>query len=138
MTAGQGAPVPSGLGLARAHGLFNVVGGLWPLVSRRSFEAIFGKKNDRWLQYTVGGLLAGSGVVQVLAEPTSAGVRSARRTGLVTASWLLTIDLVFVPKGRIPKTYLLDAAMEVGWLAAWWRQASQDQQSRGLLEPAAL
>lgn len=76
--------------------------------------------------------------MQVLAEPTPAGVRAARRTGLVTASWLLTIDLVYVPMGRIPKTYLLDAAMEVGWLAAWWWQASLNRKSRGVVEAVTL
>ncbi|WP_223274031.1 hypothetical protein, partial [Nocardia cerradoensis] len=58
-------PQVRGLALARAHGAFNLVGGLWPLVSVRSFEAVFGPKQDRWLQYTVGGLLAGTGVVQL-------------------------------------------------------------------------
>ncbi|WP_341684306.1 hypothetical protein REK76_05875 [Nocardia farcinica] len=119
-------PQVRGLALARAHGAFNLVGGLWPLVSVRSFEAVFGPKQDRWLQYTVGGLLAGTGVVQLLAEPTPAGVRAARRAGLVPAVWLLAIDLVFVPAGRIPPTYLLDAAMEVGWLAAWVRQIARE------------
>ncbi|MBF6519204.1 hypothetical protein [Nocardia farcinica] len=45
---------------------------------------------------------------------------------LVPAVWLLAIDLVFVPAGRIPPTYLLDAAMEVGWLAAWARQIARE------------
>ncbi|MGW0248528.1 hypothetical protein ACWDYH_18035 [Nocardia goodfellowii] len=107
------------LTLARAHGAFNLVGGLWPLVSRRSFEAVFGAKHDRWLQFTVGSLLAGNGVVQLLSAPTDEGVRHARRLGIATASALLGIDLIYVPAGTIPKTYLLDAAMEVGWLAAW-------------------
>ncbi|BDT90362.1 hypothetical protein IFM12275_03380 [Nocardia sputorum] len=109
----------SGVGVARAHGVFNVVGGLWPLLHRRSFEAVFGPKNDHWLQYTVAGLLAGNGVAQILASFSPVGVADARRIGVITATWLLAIDLKYVPKGDIPKTYLLDAAMEVGWLAAW-------------------
>lgn len=39
--------------LARAQGAFNVVGGAWPLVSMRSFEWVFGPKQDRWLEQTV-------------------------------------------------------------------------------------
>lgn len=113
--------VVDGAATARAHGVFNVVGGLWPLVHRRSFEAIFGRKQDRWLQYTVAGLLTGNGVVQLLAADTAEGRRHARRVGVVTATTLLAIDLIYVPSGRIPKTYLLDAAMEAGWLAAWAR-----------------
>ena len=108
---------------ARAHGLFNVVGGLWPLVSRRSFEAIFGAKYDRWLQYTVAGLLLGNGAVQLMTEDTPAGRRNARNLGVATAATLLAIDLAYAPRGRIRRTYLLDAAMEAGWLGAWALQA---------------
>jgi hypothetical protein len=39
----------TGSALARAHGVFNIVGGLWPMVNARSFEAVFGRKEDRWL-----------------------------------------------------------------------------------------
>ena len=48
-------------GLARAQGVFNIVGGAWPLVHRRSFEAFFGPKEDEWLQQTVGALLVAAG-----------------------------------------------------------------------------
>ncbi|MET9520528.1 hypothetical protein [Streptomyces sp. NPDC002994] len=37
---------------------------------------------------------------------------------------MLTIDLIYVHKGRIRPTYLLDAAMQAGWIAAWLRAAS--------------
>ena len=102
--------LPDGVALAHAHGLFNLLGGLWPLMHRRSFEAIFGAKTDRWLLYTVGGLLTGNGVVQILSPDTDQGWRRARDLGVATATVLLTIDLLYVPAGRIPKTYLLDAA----------------------------
>ncbi|NKY87893.1 hypothetical protein [Nocardia veterana] len=105
--------------LARAHGVFNLVSGAWPLLARRSFEAVFGAKTDRWLLYTVSGLLLGNGLTQLTAEPTAAGVRAARQCGTATALTLLSIDLVYVPAGTIPKTYLLDAAMELGWITAW-------------------
>ena len=44
--------------LSRAHGLFNVVTGLWPVVHMPSFQAGSGPKVDRWLVRTVGGLMA--------------------------------------------------------------------------------
>ncbi|WP_461087359.1 hypothetical protein [Streptomyces deserti] len=34
---------------------------------------------------------------------------------------MLAVDLVYVPKGRIRPTYLLDAVMQTGWIAAWLR-----------------
>lgn len=104
--------------LSRAQGAFNIVAGAWPLVSLKSFEAIFGPKYDRWLEYTVACLLLTSGVAQWQAGPE---VASARRIGIGTAASLLAIDLVFVPNGRIRWTYLVDGAMEAGWIAAWWR-----------------
>ena len=108
-------------GLARAHGVFNVLGGAWPLLHRRSFEAVFGPKADEWLQYTVAGLLVTSGLSQIRASCGPEGVRHAARTGVSTAVVLLTIDLVYVPRGRIAPTYLIDALMEAGWLMAWYK-----------------
>ncbi|MEV8195415.1 MULTISPECIES: hypothetical protein [Rhodococcus] len=104
--------------MARAHGAFNLVGGLWPLVHRRSFEAVFGPKHDRWLQYTTAGLLAGNGMVQLSVADTAEGHRYARRLGVSTAAVLFAIDLIYAPPGRIPKTYPADAVMEAGWLVA--------------------
>ncbi|WP_199742678.1 hypothetical protein [Nocardia stercoris] len=118
--------------IARAHGTFNIVGGVWPLVHRRSFEAVFGAKHDRWLMRTVAGLLVGNGVVQCLAADTPDGVRCARQLGLTTASWLLVIDLVYAPPGRIPRTYLLDAAMEIGWITAWLQPSTRGTSNRSL------
>jgi hypothetical protein len=53
--------------LSRAHGLFNVVTGLWPAVRIRSSEAVSGSKVHRWLVRTVGGLMAANGVAQLRA-----------------------------------------------------------------------
>lgn len=109
-------------GLALAHGAFNVVGGLWPLVHLRSFEWVFGPKTDDWLQMTTGGLLASAGLAQLAAATDpQGGPAHARRVGLGTALTLLAVDMVYVPRGRIRPTYLLDAAMQSGWITAWLR-----------------
>jgi hypothetical protein len=110
--------------LGQAHGAFNVIAGLWPLLSLRSFEAIFGPKADRWLEYTVAGLLVTNGCTQISAARRGDTATSAW-LGVGTASTLLTIDLVFVPRGTIRWTYLLDAAMEVGLIASWKRALSR-------------
>lgn len=107
-------------GLATAQGVFNIVAGLWPLVSLRSFEWVFGPKQDRWLEHTVAGLLCVNGATQIAAARSGEPV-AARRIGQGTALTLLAIDLVYVPKGRIRWTYLIDGAMEAGWLLAWRR-----------------
>jgi hypothetical protein len=107
--------------IARTQGLFNLVGGAWPPMHLRSFEWVFGPKTDDWLQRTTAGLLATSGWSQLLTRSVPGGLAQARRTGVGTAVTLLAVDLVYVPRRRIRPTYLLDAAMQAGWLAAWWR-----------------
>jgi hypothetical protein len=108
-----------GVMLGRAHGVANLVGGLWPLLHISSFEMVFGPKTDRWLVKTVAGLLLVNGITQLTTSPAASGVRQARRLGVGTAAVLAAIDLVYVPARRISKMYLVDAAIEVGWIIAW-------------------
>lgn len=105
--------------LARAHGAFNVLGGAWPLLHLRSFEAVSGPKADRWLVRTVAGLLVTNGAVQLAAGSSPDALAQARRIGLGTAATLGAIGAVHGGAGRISRVYLLDAAVEFGWLAAW-------------------
>ncbi|MER7404936.1 hypothetical protein ABT373_21225 [Streptomyces sp. NPDC000070] len=93
----------------------------------RSFEWVFGPKTDVWLQMTTGGLLVSAGVAQLAAAPGPQGPAQARRIGLGTAVTLLAVDLIYVPKGRIRPTYLLDAAMQTGWITAWLRSVRSER-----------
>ncbi len=115
--------------VATAQGWFNVVGGVWPIVGIGSFEKIFGPKADRWLEYTVAGLLVTNGTAQLLAA-RSGELGSARLLGRGTAATLLVIDVVFVSRGRLRWTYLIDAVFESGWLALW-RAASAPRRPHG-------
>jgi hypothetical protein len=101
--------------------VFNVAGGLWPLVSMRSFEAVLGPKTDRWLVRTVAALMLSNGVSQLRAAASPDGLVHARRIGVGTAATLGTVDLVYAPAGRISKVYLLDAVAEWAWVVAWSR-----------------
>lgn len=112
--------------VARLQGAFNVLGGLWPLISIRTFEAVYGPKVDRWLEYTVAGLLVTVGAAQATAR-TDEQVRLARILGVGTAATLLAVDVIYVPTGRIRRTYLQDALCESAWLAAWWRARYRDR-----------
>lgn len=111
----------SPLGVARAHGVFNILGGAWPIVGLSSFEFVYGKKADVFLQKTVGGLLLSIGVVQISSEDSVSSLSTIRRLGLSTAVTLLAIDLVYIPRGEMRKTYIQDAICELGWIAAWGR-----------------
>jgi hypothetical protein len=111
------APTP--LTVARLHGVFNIAGGVWPLAHRRSFEAVFGPKVDRWLMYTVAGLLVSIGAAQLSTTAETASLRQARRIGIGCAATLGAIDVVYAPRRRISLVYLVDAVAEAGWLIAW-------------------
>jgi hypothetical protein len=110
----------SALTLARLQGAANLVGGLWPLLHLKSFEAVFGPKTDRWLVKTVSGLLVVNGLTQLEAASAPESIAQARRLGIGTAAVLAMIDLIYAPIGRISKMYLADAVVEVGWIVAWY------------------
>lgn len=122
--------------IARLQGVFNLVSGIWPLADMRSFEGFLGPKTDRWLVYTVAGLLISTGVAQLSAADEPA-VRQARRMGVGCAATLGAIDIAYAPRGRISRMYLLDAVAESGWLVAWvgttsgWRAQSMRVAPRG-------
>jgi hypothetical protein len=109
--------------VSRLHGAAYLLGGLWPLLHLRSFEAVFGPKTDRWLVKTVSGLLVVDGMTLLSTGRSRAALLQARRVGIGTATVLAAIDLVYVPMGRIRPTYLLDAAAEIGLIVLWSRAA---------------
>jgi hypothetical protein len=91
--------------------------GVWPLLSRRTFEAVTGPKTDWWLVQMVG-LLAG-----VIGVTIAAGTRDERPAQTVRALAVLSalsftgIDVVYSLRGRISKIYLADAAVELALIA---------------------
>jgi hypothetical protein len=111
--------------LAVGQGMFYAATGVWPLISRRSFEAVTGPKADWWLVQTVGVL-----VTTIGATLTGAGIGgrvdpSLRRLAAGSALGLAAIDVVHVARGRISKVYLLDAAGELVVAAAWVALAAE-------------
>jgi hypothetical protein len=106
-----------------AQGAYYVTTGVLPFVSRRAFEAVTGPKLEWWLVQTVGAL------VTVTGGALLSGVRRRRITpellGVAagSAASLAAIDIVYVAKGRIAPTYLLDAAVQLGLLGGLLRRA---------------
>ncbi len=103
--------------LSRAHGLFNIVTGLWPVVHIRSFETVSGPKVDRWLVRTVGALTAANGLAQLTARGPEQ--RLSAQVGLGTSTVLAAVDVRYGAMGRISRIYLLDAAVQLAWVVAW-------------------
>lgn len=111
---------------AGSHAAYLVATGVWPLVHRRSFEAVTGPKEDFWLVRTVGGLAAAVGASLGLAVVR--GRRSPETVALALGSGLV-FGLADLRAARTEsRIYLGDVALQLAlapaWLAAWTRAAS--------------
>jgi hypothetical protein len=102
-----------------SQGIFFVASGLWPIVHLRSFEAVTGKKRDKWLVQTVGGLIAAIGGA-LLVGASERPSRSLRTLGIASAATLAAADIYFAGKGRISPVYFGDAFIEAGLIATWF------------------
>jgi len=102
----------------RVQAAYYVASGTWPLVSRRSFETITGRKQDWWLVQMVGLLAMTNGIaigVAALEEPPS---RVTLTLSLLSACSFAAIDIIHALKGTISSVYLADAAIEAAIIAA--------------------
>ncbi|MBL1109783.1 hypothetical protein JK361_35320 [Streptomyces sp. 5-8] len=102
--------------VARDQGMFNLVGGGWPLLHLRSFEWFFGPRAEGRLQRTTAGLPATAGWSMLFTPATTGAARQARRRVWGRAVTLPAVGLVYVPMGRIRPTCLVNAVMRAGWL----------------------
>jgi hypothetical protein len=107
--------------VATVQGVYFLATGIWPLLSRRSFEAVTGPKADFWLAQTVGVLVTAIGATILVAEWEKRITQEIELLAIASASGLALVDIVFVARARISRVYLLDALVEtaltVGWLA---------------------
>ena len=99
--------------LLRAQAAYYIATGVWPLLSMRLFEAVTGKKTDRWLVQTVGLLVTCIGTSIALEtrlkRPSAAVVTLAVSSALSLAA----IEIAHAGRRRISPIYLLDAVAEV-------------------------
>lgn len=103
---------------------YYVATGASPFISRRGFEAVTGPKSEWWLVQTVG----------LLSLSIGAGVGAAAYRGRMTpelrsvaagaAASFAAIDVVYVARGRIRATYLIDAVAQIALLLSLTRSGS--------------
>jgi hypothetical protein len=95
--------------------------GVWPLLHRRSFERLTGKKTDFWLAQTVGVTVMsiGAALAQAKASTRRTPPPELRTVACASAAGLALIDVIFVARRQISAVYLLDAAAELAFLGAW-------------------
>lgn len=101
------------------QGGYFFITGVWPLVHIYSFMVISGPKNDIWLVRTVGLLITSIS----LGLLSSAILKKVDVPVIIiafgSALSLLFVDLFYVYKNVIAKTYLGDAFVEVLILISW-------------------
>lgn len=113
--------------LSLTHGIFNFTTGIWPVLHRRSFEAVTGPKYDFWLVRTVGLLLATTGVVMTMAGTRRRVTPEVRVMAAGVAGSLAAIDVIYGSSGRIRRVYLLDAVIQAGLAAGWLCSSLADE-----------
>jgi hypothetical protein len=100
------------------QGGYYVVTGTAPFASRRAFEAVTGPKTEWWLVQTVGAVVTAVGVALLSGARSGRITPELRGLGAGCAAGLAAIDTVYVARRRIAPTYLLDAGVQLGALAA--------------------
>jgi hypothetical protein len=107
--------------LSATQGAFYIAGGIWPLVSLKSFERATGPKTDGWLVKTTGSLIAVVGLALLASSRNwSRQSRSlAKLIGLGSATTLGTASGWYAARGRISRVYFIDAAIEVLFAMLW-------------------
>jgi hypothetical protein len=97
--------------VTRLQGAYYLATGLAPFVHFGAFEALTGRKRDRWLVRTVGLLAAAIGLALV-RRPSESSELADLSAGAFAAA-----DVMAVGSGQLP-TYLADAAVEAAFVAA--------------------
>lgn len=101
--------------LQKMHAAFYIGTGIWPILHRRSFEAVTGPKTDWWLVQTVGALVTAIGVTLWRAENEA----DAQTLAVSSAAALTAIDLYYTKRKVIRPVYRLDALAEIFLALAW-------------------
>ncbi len=105
--------------VAIAQSLYYGVTGVWPLVSRRSFEAVTGPKTDWWLVQTFSlTLLPIAGALALAAARDDVGPE-VELLGAGAAGVLAGTDVAIAARRHGHPTYLIDAAASVAIVAGW-------------------
>ena len=100
------------------HGLYLLIGGGWPLVHWKSFEAVTGPKLDEFLVHTVALLLILVGNI-LLGQRRTAVERSAVQLAMGTSLILGTVAIVSAAGGWVWKVYFIDGTIHLLFVLAW-------------------
>ncbi len=114
-------PRPALRRIAQIQAAYFLVTGIWPFLSRRSFEAVTGPKQDYWLVQVVGSLVAVIGASLAAASRQDRALETSplQILAIGSAASLGAADVAFAARRRISRIYLADAAAEAALVGAW-------------------
>ncbi len=104
---------------ALIQGGYYFLTGIWPLLSIDTFQKVTGPKHDLWLVKTVGVILTIIGAALMVSGSGKELVPSTVVLAVGTAAGLAGIEVIYVKKLIIAPIYLLDAVIELLFIA-WW------------------
>ncbi len=98
------------------QGVYYVATGALPLLSRRTFERLTGRKRDWWLVQMVGLLAMSIGAALIAGAINRRDEEELavdqRALAVFSALSFAAIDVAYAVPGRISRIYLLDAVVE--------------------------
>ena len=109
--------------IAARQGAYYCLTGLWPLLHMKSFEAVTGRKRERWLVLTVGMLVGAIGGGLLMAVREKRVDPALRNIAWATATGIAALEFPLALTGRIRAIYAADALLETCWAARWTRLA---------------
>lgn len=125
--------------LAALHVAYYVVGGLWPLVSMRTFLAVTGQKRELWLVRNLAWLMILIGAVLAVAARRGNTRAEISMLGAGSGAVFGAIDVWYVlVRRRIAPTYLLDGVVQLALAVAWARAELQADAPREEQPPVAV
>jgi hypothetical protein len=98
--------------LVRAQASYYGLTGAWPIVHRRSFEAVSGPKTDYWLVRMVGALTAATAVTLAVGARGEDVSPETRVLALTSAASFAAVDGYYGARRRISKVYLIDLFLQ--------------------------
>lgn len=112
--------------VALAQGSYFALTGIWPILSMRTFEAVTGPKQDKWLVKTVGALVGVLGGVLTASSARKEPAEDLAQVAIGSAAALAAVDVIYVAKKRISPIYLLDAVAETILIVGWNLSKARD------------
>ena len=105
--------------VAALQGAYYLITAAAPFVSRDAFERVTGRKRDWWLVQSVGAAVGAIGVALGRAAARREVSPETRTLGIASAAAIAAVEAAHATRGRISRVYLLDAAVELAFIAAW-------------------